>query len=86
MPRKAKATEIAVSKETGLPAEPIALPTPNISRMGYNPANFAYWIGAGPWVCITRSASTMRVHNGNPPARHGGGRKQTRRSSMAGLA
>jgi hypothetical protein len=50
MPRKAKATEIAVSKETGLPAEPIALPTPNISRMGYNPANFAYWIGAGPWA------------------------------------
>src|SRR6476619_3255180 len=24
--------------------------TPDISKMGYNPANFAYWIGTGPWV------------------------------------
>lgn len=27
-----------------------AMPTPDISRMGYNPANFAYWVGTGPWV------------------------------------
>jgi hypothetical protein len=26
------------------------LPTPKIGRMGYNPANFAYNIGTGPWV------------------------------------
>ena len=26
------------------------MPTPKISKMGYNPANFAYWIGNGPWV------------------------------------
>jgi hypothetical protein len=26
------------------------LPTPKIGRMGYNPANFAYHIGTGPWV------------------------------------
>jgi hypothetical protein len=26
------------------------MPTPDISRMGYNPANFAYRIGVGPWV------------------------------------
>ena len=26
------------------------LPTPDISRMSYNPANFAYWIGDAPWV------------------------------------
>jgi hypothetical protein len=27
-----------------------ALPKPRISKMGYNPANFAYWIGTGPRV------------------------------------
>ena len=27
-----------------------SLPTPKIGRMGYNPANFAYHIGTGPWV------------------------------------
>jgi hypothetical protein len=26
------------------------LPVPKIGRMGYNPANFAYTIGTGPWV------------------------------------
>ena len=26
------------------------MPTPDISRMGYNPANFAYRIGTSPWV------------------------------------
>jgi hypothetical protein len=26
------------------------MPTPDISRMAYNPANFAYRIGTGPWV------------------------------------
>lgn len=26
------------------------LPRPRIGRMGYNPANFAYHIGTGPWV------------------------------------
>ena len=26
------------------------LPKPRIGRMGYNPANFAYHIGTGPWV------------------------------------
>lgn len=30
-------------------AKPV-LPTPDVSRMGYNPANFAYWMGTGPWV------------------------------------
>jgi hypothetical protein len=28
---------------------PRALPVPDISKMGYNPANFAYEIGTGPW-------------------------------------
>ena len=27
-----------------------SLPTPRIGRMGYNPANFAYHIGTGPWA------------------------------------
>ena len=26
------------------------MPTPRIGRMAYNPANFAYNIGTGPWV------------------------------------
>jgi hypothetical protein len=26
------------------------MPKPDISKMGYNPANFAYWIGEEPWV------------------------------------
>src|SRR5437868_15115189 len=26
------------------------MPTPNIAKLGYNPANFACWIGTGPWV------------------------------------
>ena len=26
------------------------LPVPDVARMGYNPANFAYDIGTGPWV------------------------------------
>ena len=26
------------------------LPTPDISKMSYNPANFAYWIGEEPWT------------------------------------
>jgi hypothetical protein len=50
MSRKAKPTDGGLVKETESSTEPIALPTPNISPMGYNPANFAYWIGAGPWV------------------------------------
>jgi len=29
---------------------PTSLSTPKIGRMGYNPANFAYHIGTGPWV------------------------------------
>jgi hypothetical protein len=27
-----------------------SMPKPDASRMGYNPANFAYWIGEEPWV------------------------------------
>jgi hypothetical protein len=39
------------SAETAEPAlGTLSLPTPDISKMGYNPANFAYWIGTGPWV------------------------------------
>lgn len=26
-----------------------SMPTPDISKMSYNPANFAYHIGTGPW-------------------------------------
>ncbi len=26
------------------------MPRPDISRMAYNPANFAYHLGTGPWV------------------------------------
>jgi hypothetical protein len=27
-----------------------AIPQPKVGRMGYNPANFAYRIGTGPWT------------------------------------
>lgn len=37
------------SSEGDAQARP-ALPTPDISKMGFNPANFAYWIGEEPWV------------------------------------
>lgn len=33
-----------------MPRPSASLPTPKIGRMGYNPANFAYHIGTGPWV------------------------------------
>ena len=33
-----------------MPRTSASLPTPKIGRMGYNPANFAYHIGTGPWV------------------------------------
>lgn len=32
------------------PAQSSRMPKPKISKMGYNPANFAYWIGEEPWV------------------------------------
>ena len=44
-PGDTSSTDTTVSvKDTPL------MPTPDISKMGYNPANFAYWIGTGPWV------------------------------------
>ena len=43
--------EFASLAETTEPAKNTpTLPTPKISKMGYNLANFAYWIGTGPWV------------------------------------
>ena len=39
------ADAIGSTKDQSLP-----LPTPDVSKMGYNPANFAYWIGDEPWV------------------------------------
>ena len=34
----------------GESAKPSGMPKPDVSKMGYNPANFAYWIGEEPWV------------------------------------
>jgi hypothetical protein len=34
----------------GPESDPSVLPKPDVSKMGYNPANFAYWIGEEPWV------------------------------------
>jgi len=34
----------------GESAKPSGMPKPYVSKMGYNPANFAYWIGEEPWV------------------------------------
>ena len=45
------------------------MPGPDVSKMGYNPANFAYWIGEEPWVpgyfVTMRSASMMRERRSN---------------------
>ena len=30
--------------------KPCCMPKPDVSKMSYNPANFAYWIGEEPWV------------------------------------
>ena len=41
----------ASNAETTQPAnDKSSMPAPDVSKMGYNPANFAYWIGTGPWV------------------------------------
>ena len=36
--------------DEGKTGKPIGMCKPDVSRMGYNPANFAYWIGEEPWV------------------------------------
>lgn len=50
MARINQSSEAALIESTESVKKPPALPTPNISKMGYNPANFAYWIGEEPWV------------------------------------
>ena len=50
MTRKGESADATCGETMGPVHETSELPTPNISRMGYNPANFAYWIGTGPWV------------------------------------
>jgi len=42
--------DASFSEATGSPRDMSSWPAPDISRMGYNPANFAYWIGKSPWV------------------------------------
>jgi hypothetical protein len=42
--------DASVSPDDGQTEKPLVMPKPNVSRMGYNPANFAYWIGEEPWV------------------------------------
>ena len=32
------------------PHDPLGMPKPDVSKMGYNRANFAYCIGEQPWV------------------------------------
>lgn len=49
-----------------------SLPTPKIGRMGYNPANFAYNIGIGPWVrgyLVYYAISFVDVRSGRQSAR-----------------
>ena len=50
MTRIRKSDESVLAETTELAKEVLSLPTPNVSKMGYNPANFAYWIGDEPWV------------------------------------
>ena len=36
--------------DQGETQKPLVMPKPDVSKMGYNPANFAFWIGEEPWV------------------------------------
>ena|ERR1700693_5022760 len=43
-------SEPSVPPDTGEAMKASDMPRPDLSKMGYNPANFAYWIGEEPWV------------------------------------
>ena len=43
-------SEPSVRPDTGEAVKASDMPRPDVSKMGYNPANFAYWIGEEPWV------------------------------------
>lgn len=40
----------SVPDDEGALRKPIGMPRPDVSKMGFNPANFAYRIGEEPWV------------------------------------
>jgi hypothetical protein len=40
----------ALTQAQNLDNATISMSAPDISKLKYNPANFAYWIGTGPWV------------------------------------
>ena len=42
--------EKSASPEVREPSKAPVMPKPNVAKMGYNPANFAFWIGEEPWV------------------------------------
>jgi len=43
-------SRVGLAETTSLTEKRTPLPVPDVSRMGYNPANFAFWIGEEPWV------------------------------------
>jgi hypothetical protein len=50
MTRLGKSRDSSLAETTEPAKDTPSMPIPDISKMGYNPANFAYWIGTGPWV------------------------------------
>ena len=72
----------------GESAKPSGMPKPYVSKMGYNPANFAYWIGEEPWVpgysvyyAISFYDARAEVNRSDPI---GGAQRPIPRSSTAG--
>jgi hypothetical protein len=53
----------------GLEAEP-RLPTPEIAKMRYNPANFAYRIGTGPWSVGYAVSHALRFYDSRSRSEH----------------
>lgn len=52
--------------------QPRPLPVPKVGRMGYNPANFAYDIGTGPWrpgYAVSYAISFYDARTGRESAR-----------------
>lgn len=43
-------SDSSVCPDAAETANLLVMPKPDTSKMGYNPANFAYWIGEKPWV------------------------------------
>jgi len=46
----ASESDSSVINDKAATQKPIGMRKPDVLKMGYNPANFAHWIGEEPWV------------------------------------